>query len=113
MQNGKFAKGTSDKSGNWVTTLSIPTTDNIDFVTLSIILVNTEDTEVDVSIAIADAVTTTPSTADFVDIKTTLEPYGSLERECALVSPGEKIMIQSTSTTGGTAYRIHGIIKEL
>jgi len=105
MANGRLGKVTTT-ANTWMLVYTAPTT--VEFTTINVNIVNTAATLATVDVAITNAAT--PTVGDTIGWKDVLaNDGGSVEYECYLMSPGEKLYVRSTNAN--TIVRAHGLEK--
>lgn len=105
MANGRLGKVTT-VANTWVLVYTAPA--NVEFVTVNANIVNTATTVALVDVAITSAAT--PAIVDTIGWKDELtNDGGSVEYNCYLMSPGEKLYVRATNAN--TIVRAHGLEK--
>jgi hypothetical protein len=113
MTKGLLGKATSQANTN-VTAYTVPTVAT-EYANASILIANLGndtpggggvDDTVNVYIASGSGA---PSRGDLIDASVTVPLYGSYERTCVLMSPGERVIVKGT--TANLAIRVHGLEK--
>lgn len=103
MANGSLGKAMSVANGN-VLVYTVPS--NAQFATVSVNLVN--NGTIDAKVTVFIGTSSTPTAMDAVDIDVTLTAKGGgLSRTCVVCSPGEHIIVKST--TADVAIRAYGL----
>jgi hypothetical protein len=102
--NGKLGQAEAGTS-SFVTLYAAPAT--LDHAVANVLVCNTNNTEVQVRIAVA--MTLAPNTADFIEYDYPLPARGHLERTALVLSPGENILIYASAP--GVVCRAHGFEK--
>lgn len=103
MSNGVLGKAMSSDTAD-VTVYTVPS--NAAFATVSLNLLNlgTEDAKVNIAFTTA----ATPGQVDYIEHEAIIPANGgSLERTCMLMSPNEKVVLQSDKAT--VACRVSGL----
>jgi hypothetical protein len=106
MANGLLGKAMS-VANSWVPVYEVPVA-GVVFSTVSYNVVNMDT--VDIFLKMAITTSNSPSPADFVDFNAVIPSNGGIvERNCLVLSPGEKMFFQVSS--GNAAIRVYGLEK--
>ena len=101
MSNGLLAKAVS-VSGTYVEIYQVP--NNLDFMTVNLNILNTAGTDADVEVHVS--LSSSPVLVDSLDLAT-LGSKEVLERNCIILSPGERVFFKSSNSA--TVARLSGL----
>lgn len=101
MSNGRLGTSMS-AANNFVTVYTVPA--GATFATVSIDVLNSGDTNIDVKLYISTS--TTPGVGDLIDLAT-LTAHGHLIQSCRLLSANEKVIVWANSANA--VIRVEGL----